>query len=160
MSLRVVPVTLKRANEFVAHHHRHNKPCRGHKFSLAVADETGIRGVAICGRPVARLLDDGLTLEISRTCTDGASMANGMLYGAARAAARALGYHRVVTYSQAGESGASLRGAGFVRSAELEARGSWADCTQNELKAKRDPIGSGGVARTRWEVVFARSARR
>ena len=28
-------------------------------------------GVAICGRPVARYLDDGLTLEILRCCTDG-----------------------------------------------------------------------------------------
>lgn len=28
-------------------------------------------GVAVVGRPVARLLDDGLTLEVTRVATDG-----------------------------------------------------------------------------------------
>jgi len=37
-----------------------------------------------------------------------------MLYAAARRAARALGYNPVYTYTLAEESGASLRGAGFI----------------------------------------------
>lgn len=35
--LRLVPVTLKQANAFVAAHHRHHKPVTGHKFPSAVS---------------------------------------------------------------------------------------------------------------------------
>ena len=70
--LTVVPLPLDEANAFVAQHHRHHRPTVGHKFSLGVADEDGaIRGVAIVGRPVARMLDNGLTLEVNRVATDG-----------------------------------------------------------------------------------------
>lgn len=154
MSLRIVPLTLAAANGFVGALHRHNKPCRGHKFSIGVHDGSGLCGVAICGRPVARGLDDGSTLEISRTCTDGTLGANSMLYAAARTIARVMGYRRVTTYIQAEETGVSLKVAGFVQAAKLAARGSWAECTQGELKAMRDPVGNGGVERARWEVLF------
>ncbi len=63
MSLEIVPVTLKEANAFVAEHHRHHRPVAGHKFSIGCADGEDIVGVAIVGRPVARYLDDGWTLE-------------------------------------------------------------------------------------------------
>ena len=37
-----------------------------------MADEVDVLvGVAVVGRPVARHLDDGLTLEITRVATDG-----------------------------------------------------------------------------------------
>jgi hypothetical protein len=113
MSLRVVPITLKEANEFVRLHHRHHRRVPGCKFCLAVANEKEIVGVAIVGRPVARHLDDGLTLEVNRTCTDGTRNANSMLYGACRRAAWALGYLKLVTYTLPEESGASLHGAGW-----------------------------------------------
>jgi len=59
VSLRIVPIDLKGANAFVRKYHRHHKATVGHKFSLAIADETDeIRGVAIVGRPVARMLDN------------------------------------------------------------------------------------------------------
>ena len=68
--MTVVPITLAEANEFVRQHHRHHAPVTGCKFCVAVADDDGqVRGVAIVGRPVARLLDDGWTLEVNRTCT-------------------------------------------------------------------------------------------
>ena len=35
--LSLVPVSLKDANAFVAEHHRHHKPTRGHKFSIGCA---------------------------------------------------------------------------------------------------------------------------
>jgi hypothetical protein len=73
MRLRVVPVDLKTANEFVRRRHRHSRPVVGYKFAVGVEDETGtLRGVAIVGRPVAPKLDDGLAAEITRLCTDGA----------------------------------------------------------------------------------------
>lgn len=125
MSLAIVPVTHAEANAFVAKHHRHHKPTLGHKFSLAVAEGDDIVGVAIVGRPVARHLDDGWTLEVNRTCTDGAKNANSMLYGAAWRAARALGYRKLITYTQGDESGSSLRAAGWRVIGEREPRRGW-----------------------------------
>jgi hypothetical protein len=84
VSLRIVPIDLKEANAFVRKYHRHHKATVGHKFSLAIADETDeIRGVAIVGRPVARMLDNGWTLEVNRCCTDGVRNGCSMLYGKA-----------------------------------------------------------------------------
>ena len=56
--LKVVPLTLQQANDYVYDHHRHNKPVTGHRFSIgAVLEEGDILGVAIVGRPVARALE-------------------------------------------------------------------------------------------------------
>jgi hypothetical protein len=114
MSLRVTPINLDEANAFVAVMHRHHKPVPGAKFCVAVADDSGIRGVAIVGRPVARMSDNGLTLEVNRCCTDGTKNACSMLYGAAWRAAKALGYQRLITYTLPEEGGASLRAAGWA----------------------------------------------
>lgn len=151
MSLTIVPITLKAARAFVAEHHRHNKPPVGHKFSIGVCDSEGLlRGVAMVGRPVARNLQDGLTAEVSRTCTDGCPNANSALYGACWRIASAMGYRRLVTYTQANESGASLTAAGWIKVRDLPKRKSWAEHSV-ALRALRDPVGSGGVARARWE---------
>lgn len=124
----ISPITLKMAKDFVAQHHRHNKPPTGHKFSIGLRSDDGVLlGVATAGRPVARHFDDGFTLEINRTCTTGERNANSALYGAVWRAAKAMGYRRVITYTQADESGASLRAAGFVRVKELPARKSWSE---------------------------------
>lgn len=147
--MEIRPITLRAAQEFVAAHHRHNKPPRGHKFSVAVYVEDTLVGVATAGRPVARALDDGFTLEVNRTCTTGERNANSMLYGAVWRAARAMGYRRCVTYTQTDESGVSLRAAGFRREAELKPRAGWADSSV-ALAHLRDPVGSGGVGRVRW----------
>src|SRR5262245_36137843 len=111
--MTVVPCQLAEANAFVSQWHRHHQPVIGHKFSLAVADGDTVRGVAIVGRPVSRMLDDGLTLEVARVATDGCRNGCSMLYGACRRATFALGYRRLVTYTLPSESGASLRGAGW-----------------------------------------------
>ena len=150
--LRIVPVTFRQACAFVSEHHRHHKPPRGCRFTLGVAAGDDLVGVAMVGRPVARHYDDGLTLEVNRTCTDGTKNANSMLYGAAWRAAKALGYARLVTYTQEGESGVSLRAAGWRVVAEREARGSWAEASV-QLRGLRDPVGTGGVQRTLWEAV-------
>ena len=115
--LEVRPITLREANKYVAENHRHNLPVTGHKFSIACyeigGDTDRLCGVAIAGRPVARRLDDGLTIEILRVCTDGTYNACSVLYGACARAARAMGYRRVVTYTLASEPGTSLKAAGF-----------------------------------------------
>lgn len=123
--LTVVPLPLDEANAFVIQHHRHHKPTVGHKFSIGVADEDGvIRGVAIVGRPVARMLDNGLTLEVNRVATDGCPNACSALYGAAWRAAKALGYRRLITYVLKSEPGTSVRAAGW-RCLGERGGGSW-----------------------------------
>lgn len=112
--LTIRPITLREANTYVAQHHRHNQPTNGHKWSLACYEEDRLCGVAICGRPVARRLDNGLTIEIYRVCTDGTRNACSMLYGRCARVARDMGYTRVVTYTLPSESGASLRAAGYT----------------------------------------------
>lgn len=114
--LDIVPVSLAEANTFVERNHRHHKPVVGHKFSIGCADtDSGeIVGVAIVGRPVARYLDDGWTLEVSRLCTDGTCNACSMLYAAAWRAARDMGYKKVITYILDTENGASVKAAGYT----------------------------------------------
>ena len=125
--LTLTPVSLKEANAFVAAHHRHHKPTRGHKFSIGCAAEgrlggvsiglsngEEIVGVAIVGRPVSRYLDNGLTLEVTRLCTTGEKNACSMLYSAAARAAKAIGYRKIITYTLDTEAGASIRAAGWT----------------------------------------------
>lgn len=122
------PVSLAEANAFVARHHRHHGPVVGAKFCIGVAAryELGdwVHGVVIVGRPVARVLDDSLTLEVNRCCTDGKRNVCSMLYGAAWRATRALGYSRLITYTLPAEGGASLRAAGWRVVGEVKGR-SW-----------------------------------
>jgi len=148
--MRIVPMTLKAAQDFVRDNHRHNKPPVGHKFSIGLKDGETLVGVATAGRPVARHFDDGLTLEVNRTCTDGSRNANSMLYGAVWRAAKAMGYVRCITYAQADESGASLRAAGFVKVKELPARGGW-DC-----ESRRRVTDTSGIYRVLWEITTYR----
>lgn len=108
-------------------------------------------GVGVAGRPVGRGLDDGVTMEVTRTCTTGAQNANSMIYGALCRASQALGYQRVVTYTLAEEDGGSLRAAGFVLDEELDARPAWDYTDQARVQVdifgeERRPPG----AKKRW----------
>lgn len=150
--MRVIPITFRQACEFVGRLHRHNKPPVGHKFSVGLLDDRGeLCGVAMAGRPIARHFDNGLTLEVNRTCTDGTRNANSMLYGAIWRAAKAMGYTRCITYTQANESGSSLRAAGFVMVRVLDSRKSWAESSV-KMRGRRDPVGNGGVERKLWQI--------
>lgn len=114
MALQIRPCHLREAREYVRLHHRHSIPPVGGKFAVACYDGDALCGVAVCGRPVARRLDDGRTLEILRCCTDGTDNACSKLYGACCRIGFAMGYGRILTYTLESESGASLRAAGFV----------------------------------------------
>jgi len=107
------PISYKEACGFISKNHRHHLPPQGWKFGIAVNDGEKVVGVITVGRPVARWFDDGWTLEITRSCTDGTRNVNSKLYGAAKRAAFALGYKRLITYTLASESGASLKAAGY-----------------------------------------------
>ena len=144
--LTIVPCDLADANAFVRVHHRHHPPVCGHKFSLAVAGADGqIHGVAIIGRPVARGLDNGMTLEVTRVATDGCPNACSALYGGARRATFALGYRKLITYTLASEPGTSLMGAGWKVLGEVRGR-SW-DCPSRP-RFDHNPLQD----KLRWEV--------
>jgi hypothetical protein len=147
--VKIVPVSLRQASAFIAMHHRHHRPPRGMRFAIGILSDGVLVGVATAGRPLSRVLDPMRVIEVNRTCTDGTSNANSMLYGAVRRASKAMGYEKVITYTQAGESGCSLRASGFRLDAELPARKSWAE-SSIALREIRDPVGSGGVPRQRW----------
>lgn len=147
-TLHLVPVRFADACAFVEAWHRHHAPPVGCKFCMGVADDTVLVGVAIVGRPVSRFLDDGRTLEVTRTAVaDDARMANSMLYGASWRAAKALGYTRLITYTQGSESGTSLRAAGWRVVAERPARPGW-----DRPSRPRRQLGTEYVARTLWEA--------
>lgn len=132
----------------VTAHHRHHAPPIGHKFSIGLASGDELVGAAIIGRPVARHLDDGATLEVTRSVVaDDVPNGNSMLYGAAWRATRALGYRRLVTYTQAGETGSSLRAAGWRVVAERRPNPGW-----NRPNRRRLPTGTENVPRTLWEA--------
>ena len=124
MKLSTIPIDLKEANAFVAEYHRHHKPVVGHKFSIGAALGDEIVGVVIVGRPVSRHRDDGMTLEVTRLCTDGTRNACSFLYGAAARAAFALGYQRIGTYILKSEPGVSLTAAGWKMIGETPGK-SW-----------------------------------
>lgn len=156
MTLYLVPVNLATAQQFVAMWHRHLPPPPGHKFSIGVAHDDGIGdelrvtlvGVIMVGRPIARAYDDGHTLEVNRSATDGTEHANSKLYAAAWRATKALGYRRLITYTQAGETGASLRGAGWQVVAERPPRKGW-----DTPSRPRTDRHTTEIARTLWEAV-------
>lgn len=148
--LSIVPITFKEANEYVKQYHRHHKPVVGCKFCVACSDESGIVGVAIVGRPVARSMDDGRTLEVNRLCTNGTKNACSILYAAAWRAARSLGYLRVITYILASETGASLRASGYREVGSVKGR---------EWSCKSRPRNKKGVYQTENKLRFERSAK-
>lgn len=123
-SLSHVRIELAEANAFVEQHHRHHKPVVGHIFSLGAVFGGKIVGVAIVGRPVSRMRDDGLTAEVTRLCTDGSRNACSFLYGASARAAFALGFKRIGTYILAREPGTSLMAANWRLIGETKG-GSW-----------------------------------
>lgn len=116
--MKVRPVSLNAARDWIACVHRHlRRPITGWLFGVEILTDDGERiGVACAGRPAARMLQDGVTCEVTRVAVlEGHRNACSFAYGALRKAAVALGYRRVFTYTLDGEEpGTSLRAAGFV----------------------------------------------
>ena len=112
----------------------------------AALEQSGeLVAVAMVGRPLARLLQDGWTLEVLRVAvaTDpatgrGYQNACSMLYGAAARAAKALGYRRIYSYTLATEEGASLRASGWTEDGTTRG-GGWS--RQTRLRLDDQPTG-------------------
>lgn len=136
--LRHVRVTLAEANAFVREYHRHHKAVAGHIFSIGAVLDDELVGVVIVGRPVSRVRDNGMTVEVTRLCTDGTRNACSFLYGAAARAAFALGFKCIGTYILAHEDGATLNAAGWRMIGQTPGR-SWS--TPSRLRTDKHPLG-------------------
>lgn len=146
MKLELQPITYEEACEFIRLHHRHHLPPQGWKFGIAVNDKEKVVGVVTVGRPVARGLDNGYTLEVTRNCTDGTPHVASKLYAAAWRAAKALGYKRLVTYTLISEEGTSLKAAGW-KAIYQTAGGSWD--RKARPRVQKAPTGQ----KTLWEPI-------
>ena len=153
MALELLPVNLSEANDYVTSFHRHNNAVRGAKFAVGATDGDGLVGVAIVGRPLARMLQDGYTAEVARVCTTDQSPKNvcSMLYAACWRAWKAMGGNRLVTYTLVEEDGASVKAAGWRVVGETKARqqgkGAWT-CA-NRARAWNPLYGQ---LKLRWEA--------
>lgn len=111
--LRIVPTTLKEAQVFIEQHHRHHAPPIGARWSIGIANGHGLCGVAVCGRPKARMLPQYSIIEVNRLATDGTPNACSKLYGACAAIAKLMGFTEIETSILESEPGTSLKAAGW-----------------------------------------------
>ena len=147
--LTIRPCDLSDANYFVSLHHRHHQPVVGHRFSISAWAGERLCGVAIVGRPVARLA--GLpqeVAEVTRLCTDGTPNACSALYGATARVARELGFARIQTYILDNEPGTSLRAAGWTNEGQAGGR-QWKH-THGKPRRTDQPT----TMKQRWSKVF------
>ena len=113
MIFRIKPIELKEANRFILMNHRHHREVQGYKFSIGLFIKDILCGVAVCGRPISRYLDDGLVLEVTRLCTNGTINVCSKLYSTCAKVAKELGYNKIITYILESESGISLKASGW-----------------------------------------------
>lgn len=137
MPLSLQPISYREACEFIRQYHRHHKPPQGWLFGVAVNDGEKVVGIVTVGRPVARMLQDGFTAEVTRCCTDDTPHVASKLYGAAWRAARALGYRRLITYTLASETGTSVRAAGW-REVGKAGGGQWHRASRPRVETAQD----------------------
>lgn len=115
-------------------------------IGLEEVEKSIVVGVAVVGRPSARHLDDGRTVEVTRLCVlDGYPGACSKLYGACWRAARAIGYRRLITYTLPEEGGASLRGSGWKLIGEAGG-GSWSRADRPRVDTHPTQV------KLRWEA--------
>lgn len=146
--LHLQPITMAEARAFVAEHHRHHKAPLGGKFAVGLNDGERVVGVAVVGRPVARMLDDGWTAEVTRCCVlEGVKNGCSMLYGAAWRAARAMGYRKLITYTLPEEGGHSLRASSWRCIGECGG-GTWNRPNSGRPRVDTHPL----QAKIRWEI--------
>lgn len=145
--MRTARVELSEANAVVERLHRHHDPVAGHRFSIAAKRGGEIVGVAICGRPVAKSIDQKHVLEVNRCATDGTRNACSYLYGKAARIATELGFRAVITYTLTVESGASLRACGWWPEYLDERSPEWGCKSRPRKKKKGTDIE---VPKVRW----------
>ena len=136
--LEIRPISIAKANEYVMQFHRHHGKKVGCRFAIAVYEGGALHGVAICSNPVARNADDGLTLEVSRLCTDGTYNACSMLYGACARIAKDMGFKKIQTYILESETGTSLKASGWTLDADHVGVTDWESASNKRQREKHE----------------------
>jgi hypothetical protein len=121
--LKLVPLTLRQANQLVGKWHRHHNLVVGHRWSIGVAVDGELVGAVIVGRPVARMTPQYTVAEATRLVTNGHRNACSKLYAAAARAAEAMGFDEIQTFILCSELGTSLRAAGWCEDTERKSNG-------------------------------------
>lgn len=152
--MKVVPLTLRQANELVASLHRHHKPVVGHRFSQGAMEDGKLVGAAITGRPVAAKGDTNerqyVIASVTRLVTDGTKNACSFLYAAAARAARELGYEEIETFILESEPGTSLKAAGWTMTGTTPARSWDGRPGQMDLEGHTRRVDQPECAKQRW----------
>lgn len=156
--LELRPITLREANDFVQSFHRHNgRTARdGGKWAVALDQDGELVGVAIVGNPLSATYMDGYTAEVLRNAVrDEAEKGScSKLYAACWRAWRAMGGRRLITYTLKSESGASLRGAGWLVIGETKpVPPGWRK--NDNLNSTRKWAPVMGQEKLRWQIVAA-----
>ncbi len=127
--MKIVPLTLRVANDFVEKWHRHSARTNndGGKYAIGLEHEGGLVGVAIVGRPTARLLQVEGAAELTRLCLspDAPKGAGSALYSRCKRIWQLMGGTTIHTYTLKRESGASMRGAGLGQPVAEVAQQQW-----------------------------------
>jgi len=154
----VKPITLRKANDFVQAHHRHNRRTSRDGGKFAIAAEAGMGsdlvGVAIVGNPLSATYMNkeryGHVAEVLRTCTstDAPRGTVSFLYGACTRICREMGYDNLISYTLTDESGASLRGAGWVHVSDTKP---CAPGWRKDDHLEREYQEVMGLVKRRWE---------
>lgn len=140
VKLTVRPVEFAIAIDFVSKNHRHHKQPQGHRFSLACFDSDRLCGVAVVGRPVARLAGHPCEIaEVTRLCTDGTRNACSILYSACARVCKEMGFIRIQTYILEEESGTSLKASGWICDG-ISGGGQWKH-TDGKDRRTDQPVG-------------------
>lgn len=151
MSLVVRRIPLATAKHCVLLWHRHHDPAINHRWSLGAFLGTELLGVAMVGRPVARLLDHNAVVEVNRVATPGVDAdprcrgACSLLYRACAAEAEKRGFSRIITYTLEIESGYSLRAARWHPTGRTSG-GTW---SRDDRPREERPETEG--VKIRWE---------
>ncbi len=149
-----IPITLREANDFVTAFHRHSRRTArdGGKWAIGASTGDSLIGIAIVGNPLSATYMDGYTAEVTRLCVspDAPRNAPSFLYGRCWRIWRAMGGLRLITYTLASESGASLRGAGWRIVGQVDPHNRWAQKSKQDGKERQwQPIY--GQLKLRWE---------
>lgn len=143
----IVPLDIATANRFVAQFHRHNKKVTGAKFAIGLTEEGELIGVAIAGRPLARMLNNGKTIEILRVCVkERFKNANSKLYARMKRICQIMGYEKIITYTLKSETGSSLKAIGANIVSETRP-GEW-----NRTGRRRTSQKIYSETKLRWEL--------
>ena len=152
MSLEIIPITIRAANEFVEMYHRHNKKVQGARFAVGCISNNELVAVGIVGRPVARKLDNGLTAEITRLCAKPEAPKNAcsFLYGRCWRIWQQMGGTRMITYTFRKEAGGSIRATGWRM---IGATRGFGDHLKGwQTRANREKQENVKEPKFRWEI--------